>query len=130
MVEQLMGKIVKTINRRRFLRRAAWACSAVATAILGFAKRAEATFTYACCNLCTSTMCQSLSQCAGTWCWTCNYKINIDGHGYCYVYRCYECYNSSAPTDCFSACNVRAMCIPGACNNIICSLGQIGGTCE
>jgi hypothetical protein len=132
MVEQLMEKIAKSINRRGFLGKAASASAAVVMAILGFPKRADATlYEYACCMLCSKTMCQNLTQCAGTWCWTCMYYDTIDGHCYCFVYKCYECYNSSVSSSCFAVCAPEPPVNCGCpSTGIICSLGQIGGLCS
>jgi glycosyltransferase involved in cell wall biosynthesis len=103
-------------------------CTAVALAMLGFAKIASA-FTDKCCNLCSTTTCGgNLSQCAGTWCWTCPYKFK----GACNLWNCIECYNRNALSNRLnSSCGACTGFCANPCDNIICSqIMQNSGTCN
>jgi len=132
MLSEMIDKIAAAISRRRFLGRAASACSSVVLAMLGFPNRVNAQQLnhVACCFLCSTTSCQNVPSCAGTWCWTCVFKFPPPIPR-CIIFSCIECYNSNAPHNCFAACapcGTRDMCAT-ACENILCSKAVETGTC-
>jgi len=125
MLNQIIEKFSEAVSRRSLIGRIAQACSAVVLAVIGIPVPARA-FSVECCSLCSSTLCNgNLSQCAGTWCWTCFWKPHA---GRCFIVECTECYNANAPSNCFQPCNGGPLCF-NPCKNIICSDAAVVSPC-
>lgn len=106
-MEELVADVAKQLDRRSFLGKAGAAVVGGLMALMGLPQTASAIIRYKCCNLCkgASTSC---SNCACTWCWSCQWS---DG----YWYRCCECHSNT------SYCG-------GDCDNVTCSWSTRIGT--
>jgi len=97
--ENLIKALAKGIDRRSFLTKLGIGSIGGLMTLMGLPKHAAALVNYKCCHLCNAP--SSCSNCACTWCWSCQYT---DG----FFYQCCECHNNTS--NCGSGCGSNTPC--------------------
>lgn len=95
-MERIIKEIAVRLDRRSFFGKIGFGLAGALLGLLGFSRRAEALYDWACCTLCQPRT-SSCSGCTCSWCWSCGPWV--DG----FYYACCECY--SMPNTCDGGCD-------------------------